>query len=139
MPLQSGTAEEAGIYRVRWLRGGKAVHPDRFLGSDSLGILAIGQAKSLEVRRSLFVRAAESRRASHSEGKLLGHLVYFGVLPENTLGELHWEYRTCGAETLDREEEAEIKAYVLQFGQTPPLNCVIPNRHGEWPGILRLI
>lgn len=138
-PIQLSVFDEPGVYRVRWLRDSQPVHPGRFLGRDDLGIIAIGKAKQLEDRRSQFVRAAETRRGSHSEGKLLGILVYYSALPANILGELHWEYRICDVEDLEREESLEIKRYVLRFGQTPPLNCAIPDRFGEWPGQLSLM
>jgi len=137
--IQKSTIEDSGIYRVRWMRGSRPIHPNRCLGRDDLGILAIGKAISLNTRRAAFVRAVESTSANHSEGKLLGILVGYSTFPHNVLKQLFWECRVCRTKGLAYEEELEIKRYILSFGQTPPLNCAIPNRFGEWPGQLSLI
>jgi hypothetical protein len=134
-PLLSSTRHSnAAVYQVRIVIGKQALAIPRFLGNDADGVLTIGEAGNLEKRRKQFIRAMDENRAKHSEGKLL-----YYILQHSSLLNIHprpdFEFRfrkEVNKPSAKQSEEKLIKAYILKFGEPPPLNCLIPNRHGNW-------
>jgi len=111
---------------------GKPIEIRRFLGIDRNGILCIGKTTQLASRRKQFIRGLGGI-FGHSEGNLLHILETISPIevkfPDR---EYEYSYAVVAIGDEDITEEEEIKAYVKEFGEVPPLNSAIPNRFGDW-------
>ncbi len=124
--------DESAVYFIRILKRGKRIPICRFLSIDAEGLICIGVTIHMETRRKQFMSSMK-KSGNHSEGDLLNILDKNSVLkkkiPEYTI-----EYRFIpfrNRESAALNEEKEIKSYVKQFGEVPPLNSEIPNRRGK--------
>ena len=121
-----------GVYQVRSCRPGGAGHTlPRLLAEDVEGTLIIGQSSNLERRRRAFQRRIRVGRG-HSEANLLHRLrdAFRSHAKAGVLAQVEWRVAITDEPTT--VEEQLIKAYVLTFGEPPPLNAAIPNRYGDW-------
>ena len=123
----------AALYELRLRTASGPIAIPRFLGTDSSGLLTIGHTKNMETRRTQFLRAIEKGRG-HSEGNLLYYLLKHSpirkVHPEHALEYRFREERDKATAKL--AEAGQIKGYIREFGEAPPLNCAIPDRYGDW-------
>jgi hypothetical protein len=106
---------------------------NRFLDSDANGILWIGKASDMEGRRRILARGHLGKGA-HSEARLLHILETVSALPmKHPRRKYEYSYiEVKNSDQASKIEEEQIKAYIKQFGEAPPLNSVIPNRGGDW-------
>lgn len=121
------------IYRIGLCNSDKIVPIQRFIGSDTKGLLCIGKTNNFERRRRNFVRGIRNG-TGHSEANLL-HILE--KLPSFRTHYPNREYEYSYFKVnlhrnLDNLEEKFIKAYVRQFSEVPPLNSAIPKRYGDW-------
>lgn len=134
-PLSEKTEhKKAAIYEVRIFIDKVALPIPRFLEKDVEGILSIGETDNLEERRKKFFRAIQNPNVKHSEGKLW-HLIRQHSRLLNIHSKHELEFRFCKKEdktAAKQSEEELIKTDVRKFGEPPPLNCTIPNRHANW-------
>ena len=123
---------ENAVYRIRLMNQQGPAMISRFLGADSNGILCIGKTNDMEKRRRQFVRGLKGK-FGHSEGYLM-HILQkvspFSALYANT--EWQYSFAKVGSGEEEAVEAQEIKAYVKEFGEVPPLNSAIPDRYGDW-------
>ena len=122
---------KGGVYRIRL----KNCSISRFLGKDKEGILIIGESSKIEDRRQKFMRGIE-KCSGHSEGKLLNLLVRNCPKLKNkfpTFKKLknNLEFKFFETKKRKKLEEKEIKSYIINYGEPPPLNSAIPNRYGD--------
>ena len=126
------------VYLVRLAVAGEPASIDRFLGTDTAGLLCISQTGELEARRRKFLRALR-RGHGLSEASLLHILERF-----TPLRNVYWDYGyEYSYQQLRNIEEAKVlgahltREYVAQFGEVPPLNSTIPERDdiGAWQAI----
>ncbi len=120
--------KEPGIYYLLWPPKKRLKKYCKILLNDPEGILVIGKAKNLLTRRNRFLNSLRRCTSGHHEGKLLGLLREYKVVPSNIEEQLRWKYFTCRNGSQAIEEAIAIKTYVLKFGQPPPLNSSIPDR-----------
>ena len=127
----SGHSEPAA-YQIRLLSSGAPFVINRLLGADDDAILSIGKTKNMEGRRRQFVTALE-KCYGHSEGNLLYLLMNYSRL-KAVIERPAVEYRFTKQETEEAaiaNEAALLRAYVIQHGELPPLNSILPDRYGE--------
>lgn len=123
---------ESAIYRIRLCNHEGPIQIARFLGMDNDGILCIGKTTKMEGRRKQFIRGLAGN-FGHSEGNLL-HILekqspLLGLYPKS---EYQYSFAKVDLGQESQIEEEQIKAYVRQFGEVPPLNSAIPVRYGNW-------
>ncbi|MBC7782296.1 MAG: hypothetical protein H7144_00535 [Burkholderiales bacterium] len=126
---------EPGIYQVRLARDGTAIPINRLRGTDSMGLLTIGQTQSVEGRRKQFLKAA-TQGGGHSAGNLLNLILNY-CQPDSCLSLDLVEYRFASVETKERAEREQaliVRSYILAHCEPPPLNSAIPDRYGEKHG-----
>jgi hypothetical protein len=133
-PLEQPSSHAGpAVYEFRIGAAGNAIPVPRFLATDDRGVLSIGETKNTESRRCDLLRAI-AKCNGHSEGNLLYYLIRHS--PLTSVHPMHtFQYRFRKEQTKGDAEPAEtrlIKAYIRQFGEGPPLNCAIPDRHGDW-------
>lgn len=119
------------VYEIRLIKNRKPVRIRRFGGTDSKGIVCIGQG-ILRLRRDNFYLAAVMDRkwASHSEGKLYSYLKNFTNLRKK-IGNHRFEFRFRYVKNKKEAEKIEaliMRRYVRKFCEPPPLNSVIPSK-----------
>jgi hypothetical protein len=121
------------VYKIRLCHTDIPASIPRFLGTDTNGIVSIGKTSNMEKRRLQFVRGLQKGRG-HSEANLLHilgqHSTLATIYPDHYYEYSFLQIMQPGQENVI--EEAQIKAYVRQFGEVPPLNSAIPDRYGMW-------
>jgi len=124
--------KHCAVYEIRLCCQKTPISISRFLGVDERGLLCIGKAKSMEKRRKQFVNSRKEGDG-HSEGNLLHRLEIDSTISTRYPDpEYEYSFAKVNPGQENRLEEQEIKAYVKQFGEVPPLNSAIPNRYGVW-------
>jgi hypothetical protein len=136
--VQATSYSGHAVYQLRYVdASGSARSIARFLVPDPTGVLYIGERANMEQARidiltgidcwdkhmagimiHILKRYSEGFRAQHSESRL----------------QYRFEQHDS-AESRKQREEQLIKAYVLRFGEVPPLNSAIPNRHSGWENL----
>jgi hypothetical protein len=123
---------EPATYQIRLLSGDAPVVINRLLGADNDGILSIGKTKNMEGRRKQFATAL-AKCYGHSEGNLLYLLMNYSRL-KTVIRNPAVEYRFTKRESDEAaiaHEAALLRAYIVQHGELPPLNSILPDRYGE--------
>jgi hypothetical protein len=99
---------------------------------DQDGLICIGKTGDMEGRRKQFMNGLNGR-FGHSEGNLLHILEKISPLRTTYEGyRYQYSFAKLDGGLEGKEEERQIKAYVKQFGEVPPLNSAIPDRYGNW-------
>jgi len=120
------------VYRIRLMNPGGPASINRLLGVDNNGLMCIGKTKNMEERRKQFANGLNGKYG-HSEGNLLHILKQASSLPvayPNAKYQYSFAKTDLGLE--GKIEQQQIKVYVKEFGEVPPLNSAIPNRYGDW-------
>ena len=120
-------------YHVRLSSDGRAFGLGRLLDVDVDGLLTMGCTVRMERRRYDFV-SGMTKCQGHSEANLLYLMLHHSRIKE-VIPNLSVQYRYMPFETRDdaaNREEQMLKQYIMHFGELPPLNCAIPDRHGKW-------
>ncbi len=106
----------------------------RFLGADPAGILYIGERASMEQAR-IDIKAGIDSWNKHMAGIMIHILRRYSEAfrQRHTQSRLQYRFEEhASKESRKRREERLIKEYVVRFGEVPPLNSAIPNRHAAW-------
>ena len=106
----------------------------RFAAEDPEGVLEIGHTTDLAQRRRTF-RAAVSGNKSHSEGRLLHHLLEL-CKPltdahgprQKILDSLLFTFKKAPKASLVAKESDAIDDYIARYGEPPVLNCQVPGK-----------
>ena len=124
--------EDCAVYRIRLASAKGAASINRFLGTDTQGLLWIGEAIDFDRRRQRFVRGVKHGKV-HAGAKLLHRLENVTSLKAIYPGYAYqYSFRKIGSKEEAKScEERLIKTYVKQFGEAPPLNSIIPKRDEE--------
>jgi hypothetical protein len=122
-----------GVYRIRLVNSkGSEIEIPRFLDKDKDGILLIGRSKDLERRIKCFRGAMKGRGCAHSEGQRLGLIIKSTNFKRNYRYKIQYQYsfRRLQDEThIQKAEEQLLKGYFRKYGEAPPLNNNLPNKH----------
>ncbi|MFC1949015.1 hypothetical protein ACFLW0_02450 [Chloroflexota bacterium] len=113
---------------------------DRFLGSDSEGIVVIGNSINVFNRVRNFLKAYEGKYHKHSAGSRAFLLrAFLGMGKTNFTRNIYRDGRLMfTAVKLNSkpeailEEEELLKVYFLTYGELPPLNRALPDDKVEW-------
>jgi hypothetical protein len=106
----------------------------RFLGIDKRGLLYVGERANMESARKDIVTGIENWH-KHMAGIMIHILRKYSRFFRRYHSFSRLEYRFEQHQSKDsrkRREEQLIKKYVCKFGEVPPLNSAIPNRHYDW-------
>ena len=129
--------KKPAIYKIRIRKNGKKVSIPRFFKKDGEGLLCIGKSTKFENRRKAFKRGLENGK-EHAEAMLL-HLLKERKRLKKKFKNYTYEYSFKNLRKglkLKEQESREIKRYVKEFGEVPPLNSAIPLRYDKktWYG-----
>ena len=129
-PVSEVTSHSScAVYRIRTTQSGKPIKIARFLGVDQQGLLSYGMTTNMKSRLRSFNHGLQ-RGTANSEANLMRLLRLFTKL--NRLypnSRLDYSFMKYGSKAeADLIEEILIKAYVIQYGEVPPLNSAIPQR-----------
>jgi len=125
------------VYQLRYVdSSGLPCSVARFLGADPTGLLYIGERASMEQARTDILTGIESWN-KHMAGIMIHILRRYSEAfrRQHNESQSHLQYRFerhASEESRKLREERLIKDYVIQFGEAPPLNSAIPNRHDAW-------
>ena len=118
-----------GVYRIRaFTKQGKARCIPRAGGVDREGILHIGEAKNLEARMQMFMRAATKGKAAHHAGREFLEWHFERLIPRENLRVDFIETRT--KEQAQRRERALHIEYRKEFLDRPPLDSTSGHKRG---------
>jgi hypothetical protein len=120
------------VYAIRALVGDEPLEIGRFLKHDVHGIVSLGKTANFEARMVQF-RAALAGNGAHAEASLLRLLATFTPLSDRAASlRCHYKYAPLPSEDDALGLECMfIKAYVIEYGEPPLLNRVIPYRYDE--------
>jgi len=124
----------AAVYMVRILDAEGHVRPvNRFMATDSEGVVYIGKAESMEKRRRRFI-SGMLRCKGHSGAKFLNLLIrYTPFGPILTSVQYEYRFAKVADDAEARKAEAtSILGYCMRFAEPPPLNSAVPGRYTEW-------
>jgi hypothetical protein len=122
------------VYEIRLKNLNKGIQ--RWLKEDSEGILCIGKTKNLNKRRKQFI-ASLSKKSQHSEARTLVVIFNesnnfknkYSLNLEDLHKNLEIRYRKYDTNSKATQGEKErLNQYILDHGETPPLNLNIPGR-----------
>lgn len=125
---QSVSVWEPAVYEFR-LCCGSAVPIPRLLGTDKEGLLSIGETNNMEGRRKAFYSSTFPDGYGHPAGKMLGLIAELTILRKK-FPKCTFQYRfikMTKAKAKEKQDELLVR-YILEFGEPPPLNGVIPDR-----------
>lgn len=119
------------VYAIRLLNNDSVVPINRFLATDTEGLLTIGMTTYLENRRYQFIRGV-TKGYGHSAANLIFILNRDSAEFTSLVPEPEFQIVYCIAEsnTDARKLESEFtRKYFNRFGECPPLTSVLPNRY----------
>jgi hypothetical protein len=140
----AGFGKCAGIYKIRRADPeGVAVPVARLEGNDEEGLLAIGESNNLARRIKEFHDAYIGKRFQHSSAV---NLFITWVSRYSPLQTSHGQSRIqVTAMKLgdkieaEKQEEELFKRYFVRYGELPPLNNKLPDKHNpSWHGIINV-
>ena len=121
--------DRPGVYRIRaFTKQGKPRCISRAGGVDREGILHIGEAKNLEARIQMFMRAATKGKAAHHAGREFFEWHFERLFPRENLRVDFIETRT--KEQAQRLERALHVEYRKEFLDRPPLDSTSGQKRG---------
>jgi len=131
-----------GVYKIQITdTKGNPRKIERFLGTDREGILGIGNSSNIGDRIVDFFKANEGTYGRHSVGSRAFLIRAFMNLQitnfgRNIYGNSHLmfaAYRVNTKEEAEIAEEALLKEYFLRYGELPPLNSALQEKHNlDW-------
>ena len=130
--------EGCGVYEIRLADPeGFPVEVPRFIDTDKEGILQICSSENIKRGIYRFLRATEGKRYTHAEGVRLRVLKKYTNFEER--------YKNCKMQysfkkQLNRgearvEQERLLKCYVKKYGEVPPNNNNLPDKHINWESL----
>ena len=123
-----GVKNKPGIYVVRWKKYGTPVTINRLGGSDSNGLLYIGESKNLRRRFQRIWRGINKVNTTKSKtSHTLRNTIVFCKLHEEINSdeyEIAWQHLSTKIEA-QVQEAAALKLYTEKYKELPPLNLQI--------------
>lgn len=119
------------VYAIRLLKNHMVIPINRFLGTDTEGLLTLGMTTNLESRRRQFIQGLK-KGYGHSSANLIFILMRDSPAFANLVPEPEYQiaYRIAESNAEARKLESEFtKKYFNRFGECPPLTSVLPNRY----------
>jgi hypothetical protein len=119
-----GIENKPGIYFIRWKKDESPVIINRLGGSDSNGLLYIGESKDLRERFQRIWRGIKKVHKTNETPNTLSKRIFFCKLHEEINSdeyEIAWQYLSIKIEA-QVQEAAALKLYTEKFRELPPLN-----------------
>jgi hypothetical protein len=134
-----------GVYKIRLSDSAGRSHPiGRLLGIDKKGVLAIGESANLARRIKEFYKAyIGDKFMRHSVGDRL-FLVWvcqyshFKTTYQNNSKVQFIVMKLNNKTEAETEEERLLKEYFKTYGELPPLNSLLPDKHIGWDKIIKM-
>ena len=131
-----GIENKPGIYFIRWKNNKNPVTINRIGGSDSTGLLYIGESKDLRRRFQRIWRGINSIDISKNKtSHTLRRTLMFCKLHEEIASheyEIAWQHLSTKIEA-QVQEAAALKLYTEKFKELPPLNLKLcSEKYGIW-------
>lgn len=131
--------EWPGVYKIRLADSrGHPIEIGRLLDKDKDGTLLIGESGSIASRISDFCRAYEEGKLTHSEGETLFLIRVKTKFRRGICDDckIQFSARKLNDKTEGEEEEERLlKSYFIKYGELPPLNRNLPDRHVGWDNL----
>jgi hypothetical protein len=125
-----GVENKPGIYFIRWKKGENPVTINRLGGSDSNGLLYVGESKDLRRRFQRIWRGIEKvHKTSETPDTLSRRIVLCNLHKEikSDEYEITWQYLSTKIEA-QVQTAAALKLYIEKFRELPPLNLQVCTR-----------
>ena len=130
--------EGCGVYKIRLVDPeGFPVNIPRFIDTDKEGILQICYSDSIQRGIYRFLRATEGKRYAHAEGvrlRVLKKYTNFKERYKNCKMQYSFKKQLDGGEARV-EQERLLKYYVRKYGEVPPNNNNLPDKHIDWESL----
>ena len=127
----------SGVYRIRIVDAdGKPIVQHRFMGTDTNGVVYIGQTVNpLRRRLGNIPRGRRTGKTSHTLGRKL-HVLDSIPGIHKRLGKLSFECQVAHSRHSKDAEKSLLRDYVATYGEVPPLNGTFPDRGDReaWAG-----
>jgi hypothetical protein len=124
-----------GVYFLRWNKGEIPVVINRFGGSDSNGLLYVGESKDLRRRFQRIWRGIKKVNKTSKNPHTLNRTILFCKLHEEINSdeyEIAWQHLSTKLEA-QVQEAAALKLYIEKFREPPPLNLqVCRPKYASW-------
>lgn len=134
-----------GVYKMRLSNSAGRAHPiGRLLDIDKKGLLAIGESVNLARRIKEFHRAyIEDRFMRHTVGDrlflvLMCQYSHFKTTYQNKSKIQFVVMKLNNKTEAETKEERLLKEYFKKFGELPPLNSLMPDKHISWDEIIKI-
>lgn len=131
--------EWPGVYKIRLANSrGCPIEIGRLLGKDKDGTLMIGESGKVATRISQFYDAYEGYNWHHYEAETLFLIRYKTKFRKGIYNDCKIQF--AARKLNDRieakkEEEIMLKSYFRKYGELPPLNRNLPDRHVGWDNL----
>lgn len=112
--------ERGGVYKLFAKKDGKIIPVSRILKQDIHGVLYIGKGISLLDRVINLKKGIKNKSRGHICGRRY-HLESRKYFRKAFPKELLW-VELIEVEIAEKEEREILKSYILEFGESPPLN-----------------
>ncbi len=130
-----GIESKPGVYFIRWTRNENPVILNRLGGSDSNGLLYIGESKDLRRRFQRIWRGIKKVHKTTKTTNTLSRRIVFCKLHEEINSdeyEIIWQHLSTKIEA-QVQEAAALKLYTEKFKELPPLNLqVCTQKYAIW-------
>jgi hypothetical protein len=126
----SRVESKPGVYFVRWTKNDNPIIINRLGGSDSNGLLFIGESKDLRKRFQRLWRGIKNVNKTSKIPNTLSRRIIFCRLHEEVNFdeyELAWQHLSTKIEA-QIQEAAALKLYTEKFKELPPLNLHLCTR-----------
>ena len=127
-----------GVYKIRLADAeGFPVEVPRFIDTDKDGILQICYSGNIKKGIYRFLRATEGKRYAHAEGirlRVLKKYTNFEERYKDCKMQYSFKKQLNGGEARV-EQERLLKCYVKKYGEVPPNNNNLPDKHIDWESL----
>jgi hypothetical protein len=125
-----GVEKKPGIYFIRWAKNEEPVILNRLGGSDSNGLLYIGESVDLRKRFQRIWRGIEKADKTSETTDTLSRRIVFCNLHKEIKSdeyEITWQHYSTKIEA-QVQNAAALKGYIERFRELPPLNLQVCTR-----------
>ena len=143
--LAGELSKVSAVYKIRLSdSAGRPIPVGRLLGIDKKGVLAIGESVNLARRiKELYKAYIGDRFMRHSVGDrlflvLVCQYSHFKTTYQNNSRVQFVVMKLSNKTEAETEEERLLKDYFKTYGELPPLNSLMPDKHIGWDKIIKM-
>jgi hypothetical protein len=109
------------------------------MGKDKSGILVFGESVNVGNRLLQFLNASNGRRVPHAEGERLFLVQYKSQFQKQVHKDTKIQFTVMQLSSkteAEQQEEKVLKLYFQDFGELPPLNSTLEDKHfPDWKNL----